>query len=386
MTRPALLLDSLGSVGDLSGPSAVLIRDGTIQGLGTAERPRDDDVRVVDGTGLVAVPGFIELQLNGADGHDFTTDPGSMWRVGRSLAASGVTAFLPTVITSRRGTVDAALTAFRAAPDDVRAGAVPLGLHVEGPYLSPVRRGAHRAELLRDPDLDEVDGWLAAPGLRMLTLAPERSGALEAIARLSRAGVVVSVGHTDADAATARRAVDAGARAATHLFNAMAPLGHRAPGAAGALLVDDRVTLELILDGHHLDPLVVELVARVADGRVALVSDAIAALGLGEGRHRLGDLDVDVVDGAVRLPDGTLAGTATPLDACVRAFAAVTGSPRRAVAAVTEVPARLLGLGDRGVLAVGGRADLVLLDEELNVRATFIAGELAFAAEADRWA
>ena len=385
MTQPGLLVHSLGAAGDLSGPATIGIASGRIDRLDDA-RAAAEAVHVVDGTGLVAVPGFTELQVNGALGHDFTTDPGSMWRVGSSLAASGVTAFLPTIITSPRGAVDAALAAFRAPPEEHAGGAVPLGLHVEGPYLSLVRRGAHRAELLRDPDLDEIDGWLGAPGLRMLTLAPERPGALEAIARLAGAGVVVSVGHTDADATTALRAVEAGARAATHLFNAMPPLGHRSPGAAAALLVDDRVTLELILDGHHLDPLVVELVARAAPGRIALVSDAIAALGLGDGRHRLGDRQVDVADGAVRLPDGTLAGTAAPLDACVRAFAAVTGSPRRAVAAVTEVPARLLGLGDRSSLAVGAPADVVFLDQELNVRATFVAGELAFATEESRWA
>jgi N-acetylglucosamine-6-phosphate deacetylase len=160
----------------------------------------------------------------------------------------------------------------------------------------------------------------------------------------------------------------------------MSPFHHRAPGAPGALLADERVTVGLILDGHHLDPMVVDLVGRLARGRVSLVSDAIAALGLGDGDHRLGGRTVRVRDGAARLPDGTLAGSAVGLDACVRAFAAITGSPRAAVAAVTEIPARLLGDSERGRLEVGARADLVLLDDRLGVRTTIIGGHVAFEA------
>jgi N-acetylglucosamine-6-phosphate deacetylase len=160
----------------------------------------------------------------------------------------------------------------------------------------------------------------------------------------------------------------------------MSPFHHRAPGAPGALLADGRVTVGLILDGHHLDPIVVQLVARLAPGRVSLVSDAIAALGLGDGDHRLGDRTVEVRDGAARLPDGTLAGSMVGLDACVRAFAAITGSTSAAVAAVTETPARLLGDRERGRLEVGARADLVLLDEALGVRMTIVGGAVAFEA------
>lgn len=385
MTARGLHIHSLGSVGDLDGPRSLLVEDGRIRAFDTPVA-HDADLRIVDASGLVAVPGFIDLQLNGAFGNDFTTRPDSMWTVGTDLARSGVTAFLATIITSPRGSVDAALAAFRDPPELRPPGAVPLGLHVEGPYLSPVRRGAHPPDLLRDPDLEEIRAWVAGPGLRMLTLAPERAGAMDAIALLAAAGTVVSVGHTDADATVTRGAIDAGARSATHLFNAMPPLGHRAPGAAGALLVDDRVTLGLILDGHHLDPAVVELVDRAAPERILLVSDAIAALGLPDGEHRLASHLVTVLGGAPRLPDGTLAGAAAGLDACVRAFASITGSPRRAVRAATETPARLLGLAERGRLVVGGPADIVLIDQELHVGATMIGGDVVFAAEADRWA
>lgn len=375
----SLLVRGLVGHGDLPSPSAVLLVDGRIVALGAdAERMGADAGRVVDGSGLAAAPGFIELQLNGIDGLDFTSDPGSIARVGSAPARYGVTAYVPTIVTSPRGTVERALDAVGAA---VGAGVpVAVGLHVEGPHLSPRRAGAHDPALLRDPDPAEIAGWLASGSLRIVTLAPERAGVMDAIEQLIAGGVVVSIGHTDADAPTTARAIDAGATYATHLFSAMSPFHHRAPGAPGALLADDRVTLGLILDGHHLDPTVVELVARLAAGRVSLVSDAIAALGLADGEHRLGARTVGVRDGAARLPDGTLAGSVAGLDACVRSFAAITGSARAAIAAVTETPARLLGDRERGRLEVGARADLVLLDVGLGVRMTIVGGAVAFEA------
>ncbi len=373
----SVLVRGLVGHGDLSSPSAVLLADGRIAALDAdADRLGADADRVVEAAGLAAAPGFIELQLNGIDGLDFTSDPGSIARVGAAPARFGVTAYLPTIVTSPRGTVERAVDAARAA----RQPGVPavLGLHVEGPYLSPRRAGAHDPSLLRDPDPDEIARWIGSGALRILTLAPERAGATAAIERLVAGGVAVAIGHTDADAPTTTRAIDAGATYATHLFGAMSPFHHRAPGAPGALLADERVTLGLILDGHHLDPTVVDLVARLAPGRVSLVSDAIAALGLGDGEHRLGGSTVRVRDGAARLSDGTLAGSVVGLDACVRAFATITGSPRAAVAAVTETPARLLGDRQRGRLEIGARADLVLLDDRLGVRVTIIGGTVAF--------
>ncbi len=378
------VLENLGSIDPIGGPAALLVDDGRITALDAtaAEVPV---ARRLDGRGCVAVPGFVELQLNGAFGHDFTTEPETMWQVGAGLARHGVTAFLPTVVTSAPGSVEAALDAFEDRPADVR-GAVPLGLHVEGPFIAPERVGAHDPALVRDPDLGELRRWAKRGGVRILTLAPERPAALDAIRLLTKRGIVAAIGHTDADAATATAAVDAGARYATHLFNAMPPFGHRGPGAVGALLADARVTVGLILDRHHLDPIVVSLVERLAHGRISIVSDAIAALGLADGTHRLGERAVEVEDGSARLPDGTLAGSVTPIDACVRAFAAMTGAVDEAIGAVTAVPARLLGLDDgRGHLAVGGRADIVLLDEELEVQATIVGGTVAHAEEGLGW-
>ncbi len=379
---PSLLVRGLSGHGDLDSPTALLLDDGRIAALGAdAERAGADAERVIDATGLAAVPGYIELQVNGIDGLDFTSDPWSVARVGSAPARYGVTAYLPTVITSARGTVDAALEAWGAAT--VAEGhPVPLGLHVEGPYLSPQRAGAHDPSLLRDPEAAEIAGWVRSSGVRILTLAPELPGAIAAIEPLVASGVVVSIGHTDADASTTSRAIDAGATYATHLFNAMSPMRHRAPGAAGALLRDERVTVGMILDGYHLDPMIVDLVACLADGRVSLVSDAIAALGLPDGTHPLGDALVEVRDGAARLHDGTLAGSVAGLDACVRAYAAITGSARAAVQSVTATPARLLGDHERGRLERGARADVVLLDGALRVRTTIIGGVVAFEAAA----
>jgi N-acetylglucosamine-6-phosphate deacetylase len=376
VTRRVLLRGLAGE------PGAILIEGERIAALGTdaaaaeATGASSDETSVMIVDGLRALPGFIELQINGLDERDFTTDPGAMWEVGGQLARHGVTAFLPTIVTSPRGTVEAAMRALAAAPDVVK-GPVPLGIHVEGPFISPARRGAHDQRHLRDPDLGEIAESVAG-GARMITLAPELPGAIEAIEQIASAGVVASVGHTDADATTTARAVDAGARYATHLFNAMPALHHRSPGAAGALLDDERVTVGLIADGVHLDPLVLRLVHRLASGRVSLVSDAVA--------HRLARDELRRDADSARLPDGTLAGSVHQLDHGVRTFAAATASVEAALDAVTATPARLLGLDDgRGTLRVGGRADIVLLTSRLEVAATIVGGLPAHLAEGIGW-
>jgi N-acetylglucosamine-6-phosphate deacetylase len=356
--------DRLHITGLEGRPHAILVADGLIE---TLDGDGPSDAHTIDGTGLSAAPGFIELQVNGIGDADFTADPASIHRGATMLPRHGVTSFLPTIVTSPRGTVEAALAALPAAagPD----AAVPLGLHVEGPFISPHRLGAHDPAARRDPDLAEIRDWMGG-GVRMLTLAPELAGSFQAIEIIAAAGAVAAIGHTDADAATAARAIDAGARYATHLFNAMPPLDHREPGPVGAILADERVTIGLIADGIHVHPLVLGTVARVAAGRVSLVSDAVAS-GLGGRALSHGP------DGA-RLPDGTLAGGSAGLDLGVRSFAGVAGRAA-ALAAATETPARLLGLDDgRGTLRVGGRADIVLLTGDLDVAATIVGGRVAF--------
>jgi len=314
--------------------------------------------------------------VNGVDGHDFTSDPAAIRSAGVGLARHGVTAFLATIVSSPRGTVEAALTVLADATRSP-SGAVPLGLHVEGPFISPARRGAHDARHLRPPDLGELRSWVAG-GARLVTLAPELPGGLAAIEEIAGNGGVASIGHTDADAETTARAIEAGARCATHLFNAMPPLHHREPGVAGVLLDDERVTIGLIADGVHVDPRLLRIVARAAPGRIALVSDAVG--------RRLGSATVAHAGGSARLADGTLAGGLRQLDHGLRTFAAATGSVAAAVEAATAVPARLLGLADgRGALRPGGRAGVVLLDAELAVAATVVGGRPVHLADGMTW-
>lgn len=344
-------------------PTSILVEDGRIVALDADAAAAVDSVETLDADGLSAHPGFIDLQANGIGDLDFTSDPGAIGRAGERLAAHGVTAFLPTIVSSPPGTVDAALEALRVLQD--APGARPIGIHAEGPYLSPARAGVHDPTCLRPPDLGEIDAWLAG-GVRLLTLAPELPGACEAIERIAGAGAVAAIGHTDADAVTTTRAIDAGARYATHLFNAMPPLGHREPGPVGAILADVRVTVGLIADGRHVDPLVLRIAARAMRGRLSLVSDLVA--------DRLGD---QAVDGGTRA-DGTLAGGQVGLDAGVRTMAALIG-PEAAIAAVTSTPANLLGLTDgSGELRIGGVADVALLTQALEVAATIVGGRVAY--------
>jgi N-acetylglucosamine-6-phosphate deacetylase len=367
----------------------ILAVDGRIAAIddGGAVPAVASEARRFDVTGLVAVPGLIDLQVNGACGRDITDDPTAMWAIGESLARHGVTAFLATIVSSAPGRVDEAIDAWGRRSDSV--GAVPIGLHVEGPYLSSARPGAHRREQLRAPDPAEASSWTPEAGVRIVTLAPELPGALDLVSQLSASGVVVAAGHTDADAATGRAAVDAGVRYATHLFNAMRPLDHRAPSLAAALLADDRVTIGLIADGLHVAPEMLALVRRtVGPGRLSLVSDAMAGLDMAPGPMRLGDAQVLVGEDGARLSDGTLAGAIAGLDVGLRTLIAATRCDlTEALATVTSTPAELLSLGDgRGQLEVGGRADITLLTEALDVAATLVAGDVVWSSEPGRWA
>ena len=281
------------------------------------------------------------------------------------------------------------MAAHRTVDRSAGGGALAIGLHLEGPMLAPSRRGAHPERWLDLPSPALIDGWTRDAGVVMVTIAPELPGAIEVIEQLVGDGVVVSIGHTDADAACVADAKRAGATAVTHLFNAMAPFGHRSPGPIGVTLADDSLIGGLICDGIHVDPLAVRIAWRaLGPPRLLLVTDATAVLGLGPGTRRLGEVDIDVSPAGVRTADGTLAGSDLALDQAVRNLVTFTGcTAAEAVAAVTATPARLLGLADRGALEAGRRADVVVLDATLHVVATFVSGELAHlvADEAWRW-
>jgi N-acetylglucosamine-6-phosphate deacetylase len=339
------------------------------------------DVELVDGVvgGValgragkgIAVPGFVDLQVNGFGGVDFSsTDADGYRRAGEALLATGVTAFQPTLITAPEEDLVAALAEIPTGGTGPRV----LGAHLEGPFISPQALGAHPAAAQRDPDRALLERLLAAGPVAHVTLAPERPGALELIDVLCERGIVVSLGHSNATAAEAHAGFDRGARTVTHLFNAMRPFGHRDPGLAGVALAREDVVVQLILDGHHVADEVAQIVWRATAGRLALVTDAIEAAGIGDGRYRLGSVEVVVKDGAVRRPDGVLAGSVVTMLESVRNLHALGAPLAQAVAAASTVPARVTGR-ELGRLAPGGTADVLILDDRLELRGVFVGGK-----------
>jgi N-acetylglucosamine-6-phosphate deacetylase len=325
------------------------------------------------GAGL-AVPGLVDMQVNGFAGVDFlTADVEDYARAGAALARTGVLAYQPTLITSPpEQTIAALSTAARAQA--TAGGARILGVHLEGPFLSPRRPGTHPVELLRTPDTALVRQLLAAGPVTQVTLAPELSGAPRVIADCVRAGVLVSCGHSDATAAEAHAAFDHGARMATHVFDAMRPFAHRDPGIAGAALTRDDVALGLIADPSHLAAETIRLAFRAAPGRIVLVTDALAASGCADGHYRLGRVEFDVTGGVARRADGTLVGSTITLMDAVRHACAVGIPLEAAVNAATRTPAGLFAGRSIARLRPGDRADIVVLDDALTVRAVLRGG------------
>ncbi len=323
----------------------------------------------------IVSPGLIDLQMNGGFGLEVGADAEAIRQLAARLPATGVTAFLPTLTSSWPDAYRATYAAFAAAARDT-FGAAPLGLHLEGPFLAPDCAGAHSRQVIESARPDLLDQLLEGDALRLVTLAPERRGALQMIERLRRRGVVVSLGHTAATLDEMRQAVDAGATLVTHLFNAMSPFQHRAPGAVGAALVDDRVVASVIADGVHCHPAALQLALRAKSAdRLLLVTDAVAAAGMDAGRYQLGGQTIVADATAARLEDGTLAGSLLTLDQAVRNMITLAGaSPAQALNMASEVPARVLGLTNRGRIERGYVADLVLWNSVLQVVDTFAAG------------
>lgn len=360
------------------GPSArsastwILFDGGMITDLGTGDHPTADEV--VSGGGRRIIPGFIDLHCHGGGGRSFD---GTRDDIKAALAVHRAQGTTRSVLSLVSAPIEDLVNSLRiiAALDDP----LVLGAHLEGPFLAPTRRGAHDAAALVAPTPAAVEQLLeAADGcLRQITLAPELPGALDAIERFTREGVVCAVGHTDADANTTRAAIDRGARLITHAFNAMPGLHHRSPGPLGVAFSDERLTLELIVDGVHVHPEVVQLAFAAAPGRIALVSDAMAATGCCDGQYTLGSLSVQVQDGTATLDDGTLAGSTLTLDTALRTAVERCGLPLPDVIdALTSVPARVLGLDAQfGRLAPGYAADVVLLDDDGGVAAVYAAGK-----------
>jgi N-acetylglucosamine-6-phosphate deacetylase len=322
-------------------------------------------------SGGLAVPGFVDAHINGFAGVDFLTTPADGYRrATEALAQTGVVAYQPTFITSPPDVLRAALEELAAA-----AGPMLLGAHLEGPFLSERWPGAHDPAYLLQPDLDLAAALCDAGPVGMVTLAPELPGALELIGALAQRGITVSIGHTDADAPTARAAFDAGARAITHVYNAHRRWAPRDPGPAGVAITRPDVTVQAIVDGVHLAPEAAHGAFLAARERFSLVTDAIEATGLGDGAYRLGNRTVEVAGGAARLAgDGRLAGSVLTMDQAVRNLVAYGVDVLDAVAAAGAAPARLLRRDDLGVLRVGGPAHVTVLDDRLEVTRTLIGG------------
>lgn len=359
----------------------VVIENGYIIAVGEHDTSRAGTV--IDATGLLVLPGLIDLQINGGFGHDFTTNPGTIWKVGSRLPGSGVTAFLPTIISSSRDTIARARDVVASGPPPGYSGALPLGLHLEGPMLSPLRSGVHDASRFETPGLELVQGWSPEGHVRMVTLAPELSGALPIIEVLEQQGVVVSLGHSNASFEHAIEALGRGAGFGTHLFNAMSSFDHREPGLAGALLVTRSVAVAIIVDGVHVHPGAVQMAWHAKKpGGLVLVTDAMAAMGMGHGTFDLGSVRVTVDETGPRDADGRLAGSVLTLDRAMRNLVSFTGcSDADSVAAATLNPARVLGEPERGRVEVGARGDITVVDSDFVVKFTLVGGDVAFSVE-----
>jgi len=344
------------------------------------ESPSDRHIPTLDAGGCSVVPGFVDVQVNGALGVDLTSQPDRIGEVAEYLVQCGVTSFMPTVISCSARTAKTAITAMREWSHEGRPAARSLGVHLEGPFLNPAKAGAHPPHRLRTPSVYEARGWHRDDGVAMVTLAPELPCALDVVEELVGHGVTVCAGHTEATDAELSAAVGVGLRGVTHLFNAMTPMSARNPGPAGATLADPALIAGLIVDGLHVDRAMVRLAWRALGARrVALVSDAVAALGMGFGAYAIGDTEVVVDETGVRTAQGVLAGSVLRLDEAVRNVMAFTGcSLEEASTAASATPARLAQRPELGRIGPGLTADLVLLDEATRVVATVVDGRVVF--------
>jgi N-acetylglucosamine-6-phosphate deacetylase len=342
-------------------PGDVEILGGRVAGVGLASP---------NGRGI-AVPGLVDLQVNGFAGVDFLGADADGYRLaGEALLETGVTSYLPTFITAPE---EQLVSALRALPVDSDGPRI-LGAHLEGPFISALRLGIHPAEARRNPDPELLERLLDAGPVRLVTLAPELPGAPAVVERLLRREIAVSLGHSDATAEQANAAFELGVRSVTHLFNAMRPFHHRDPGIVGAALAHPDVVIQLIVDWVHVAPVSAAMVWQAAQGRLALVTDAMSGAGLDGGTYRLGDLDVEIRDGVARGATGALAGSTLTLIEAVRNLHSLGVPFEDAVGAATEVPARVLRLPASGRIGVGLPADVVVLTEELEIERVLVEG------------
>ena len=381
MTRTLLTNAIILSDGGSRDTRWLLIEAGRIAALGTGRAPGAAD-QVIDLEGLILAPGMIDIHVHGALGHDtMDATPEALAAISRHLCEHGVTAYLATTMTASRDDTLSALRNVARVIAGPQQGARLLGAHLEGPYIDGGRSGSQDKHLVRAADPAEYHEWFATGAVRTITLTPESPQAHELIRYALAQGATVSAGHTRATHDEMRAAADQGVSRVTHLFNAMEPLHHRLPGVVGAALSLDALSCELIADTVHVHPAVLKLVVR-AKGleRVILVSDAMSGTGMPDGVYALGGQEVTVADGVARIASGALAGSTLTLDLAVHNIMAATDlALPRALCMAAATPAQAIGLfGAKGSIAVGKDADLAVIDDQVRVHMTFVAGERVF--------
>jgi len=365
----------------------IVVEAGRITGIG-----HRDEVHIPPGakdyvaSGMTVVPGFVDVHIHGAGGHDvMEADASALDKITSTVARFGTTSIVATTVTapieatchSLEG-IAQYIRAHESTADNARFGADVLGIHLEGPFINPERRGVHPSESILAPSVETLEKFRTAAGnlIKIITIAPEMPGALKLIAAAIADGIVVGLGHTDADYAQARAAIQAGARHAVHVYNAMRPFTHRDPGVISAVLTDADVTAEIIADGVHVaGPAIQVLLGTKGFDTVLLVSDGTAATGMRDGTYRLGGFEVSVKDGVVRNSEGKLAGSTLTIDRAIRYLVDLGVPMVDAIRMATILPARRLGLaGKKGIIAVGADADLVVLTPDLHVAGVMTRG------------
>jgi N-acetylglucosamine-6-phosphate deacetylase len=357
-------------------------RDRHIDLMGSGDAPAMEHVETIDANGLTLLPGFIDVHVHGAVGHEtMDASQDGLQRLAAFFASHGVTAFLPTTWTDTRTRIRAALENIAACIGTQPNGATIVGAHLEGPYISVEKRGAQRIQDVRRADRDEALAFLDLNVIRLLVLAPEYEENLWLIEECVRRGITVSIAHTDATFDQVQRAATLGVTHATHTYNAMRGLNHREPGALGAVLTNQNIGCELIADNIHVHPAAMQLLyACKGQEHVILITDSVRSTGLPDGEYAIDERTVRVKDGVVRLPDGTLAGSTLTMDRALQNFMRATGQPLEAIWQTSSLnAARSIHLADRkGSLEVGKDADLVLVDEQINVHLTVAEGAIVY--------
>ena len=366
-------------VGTHLSDSTIVVNNGVIESI-DRQLLSDGDLpeKVID-VDLIA-PGLIDLQVNGGFGVEVTPNPDDIDLISRESLKTGVTAWLPTVVTSAEDSYAPFFEGWNKY--NSAAGAVPLGYHLEGPFITLEKKGAHNPDFIQAANEELFQYWLAQDSIKLVTLSPEREHGSRRIREMVERGILVSLGHTNATYEDFVAGIDAGARKATHLFNAMTSIHHRAPGAMVATLVDDRVTAGLIPDGVHSHPATVRLAIKTKGvDTIAIVSDMMAACGMSPGTYPLGTKSVIVDEDSARLEDGTLAGSILTMDQALRNLVDWSEcTPAEAIHMMTAVPARLLDDSSRGRLVIGARADISTWNRELQPQHTIVGGDLLWSA------